>query len=190
LNFKDPLIDPFHASPCKKKCGWKQKYNSDEVRAAILLVPIHRKRTLCKLASEIGIPLGILHCMKDGEHDNVIAPYSNALMPHLQDHHQFARVLYSGANLDILSGQYHDYFDSVHMDEKWLFLTKAQLSLYLVPGEPVPDWLVGHKGHILKVMFLAAIARPRYNDTGKCQYGKIGIWPLVERVAAKRTLVR
>jgi hypothetical protein len=31
LNFEDPLIGVFNASPCKKKCGWKQKCNSDEV---------------------------------------------------------------------------------------------------------------------------------------------------------------
>jgi hypothetical protein len=52
------------------------------------------------------------------EDDNVIAPHSNAVMPHLQDHHQFARNLYSVANLDIDSGQYPDYFDSVHVDKK------------------------------------------------------------------------
>jgi hypothetical protein len=108
--------------------------------------------------------------MKEDKNDNVIVPHSNALMPHLQDHHQFARVLYSVANLDIVSGQYHDYFDSVHVDEKWFFMTKAQLSLYLVPGESVPERSVVHKSHILKVMFLAAIARPCYNDTGLCTF--------------------
>jgi hypothetical protein len=112
-------------------------------------------------------------------------------MPHLQDHHQSARVIYSVANLDIVSGQYHDYFALVHVDEKWFFLTEAQLSLYLVPGELVPERLVRHKSHILKVMFLAAIARPGYNDTDVCTLdGKIGIWPFVERVTARRTSVR
>jgi hypothetical protein len=57
---------------------------------AILLVPMHRKRTLWKLASAIGIPLGTLHWMD--EDDNVIAPHTNAVRPYLQDHHQFARV--------------------------------------------------------------------------------------------------
>jgi hypothetical protein len=79
---------------------------------------MHRKRTLLyKLASAIGIPLGTLHWIKQDKDDNVIAPHSSAVRPHLQDHHQFARVLYSVSNLDIDSGQYHDYFDSVHVDE-------------------------------------------------------------------------
>jgi hypothetical protein len=125
---------------------------------------MHRKRTLCKLASAIGIPLGTLHRMKQDKDNNAIAPHSNAVRSHLQDHHQFARVLYSVANLDIESGEYHDYFDSVHVDEKWVFLTEQQLNLYIVPGKPVPERSVGRKRHIFKVMFLAAVARPRYND--------------------------
>jgi len=37
-------------------------------------------------------------------------------------------------------------------------------------------------------MFLAATARPRYDDQGNCTFdGKIGIWPFVERKQAQRT---
>ena len=37
-------------------------------------------------------------------------------------------------------------------------------------------------------MFLCAVARPRfYPETGECVFdGKIGIWPFIERVAARR----
>jgi hypothetical protein len=39
-------------------------------------------------------------------------------------------------------------------------------------------------------MFLAATARPRYDDDGKCTFdGKIGIWPIVKRAPAARNLV-
>ena len=189
-NFEDPSIGAFHASPLKKQFGRKQKYDREEARAAILLVPTHRKRSLCMLASAIGIPVGTLHRMKN-EDDNVITPHSNAVRPHLHDHHQLARVLYSVANLDIVSEQYHDYFDSVHVDEKWCFLTEEHLKIYVVLGQALPERSVGHKSHILKVMFLAAVARPRYNETGECTFdGKIGIWPFVERVAARRASIR
>jgi hypothetical protein len=94
LNYEDPSVGAFCASPCKNKYGQKQKYNYDEVREAILLVvPKHRKRSLCKLASAIGIAFSTLHRMKQDKDDNVIAPHSLAVRPHLQDHHQFARVL-------------------------------------------------------------------------------------------------
>ena len=62
--------------------------------------------------------------------------------------------------------------------------------MYLVPGETPPTRTVGHKSHILKVMFLVAVARPRYNDDDECTFdGKIGAWPFVERVAARRSSV-
>jgi hypothetical protein len=46
LNFEDPTIGAFCASPCKKnKCGAKQKWNRDDVREALLLVPIQLVRS-------------------------------------------------------------------------------------------------------------------------------------------------
>ena len=42
----------------------------------------------------------------------------------------------------------------------------------------------------MKVMFLAAVARPQFNDNGECVFdGKIGMWPFVHKVPAKRTSV-
>jgi hypothetical protein len=33
------------------------------------------------------------------------------------------------------------------------------------------------------VMFLTAVAKPRYDDEGNCTFdGKIGIWPFVRKV--------
>ena len=47
---------------------------------------------------------------------------------------------------------------------------------------------VQHKSHIQKVMFLAAVARPRH-DTGRNRNfsGKIGIFPFTRRVRAQRS---
>ena len=59
--------------------------------------------------------------------------------------------------------------------------------MYIVPGEAPHTRSTGHKSHILKVMFLAAIARPRYDGAGNCTFdGKIGMWPFVESVVAQR----
>jgi hypothetical protein len=61
------------------------------------------------------------------------------------------------------------------------------LSTYLVPEEAPAKRTNGHKVYILKVMFLAAIARPRYDGAGNCTFdGKIGMWPFVERAVAQR----
>ncbi len=61
--------------------------------------------------------------------------------------------------------------------------------MYTAPGEVVPTRSVQNKEHMIKVMlFLAAVARPRYDPEGECTCdGKIGMFPFIERVAAKRT---
>jgi len=42
----------------------------------------------------------------------------------------------------------------------------------------------------LKVMFIAAVARPQYDSDGNCVFdGKLGIWPLVHKEQAQRNSV-
>jgi hypothetical protein len=77
---------------------------------------------------------------------------------------------------------------SVHVDEKWFFISEEVLRLYIAPGEVVPTSRVQNKEHMIKVMFLAAVACPCYDPEGECTFdGKIGMFPFVERVVAKRT---
>ena len=79
-------------------------------------------------------------------------------------------------NLNLDTEHYHDFFNSIHVDEKCFFLTEAQLFMYLVPGEEPPNRSTGHKSHIIMVMFLCAIARPSLG-TMKQRY----VVPLVAR---------
>jgi hypothetical protein len=79
-NHADPTIGAFRASPLKKNnCGRKQKHDRDEVWAAILLVPTHRRKSLRKTASAIGVSTTTMHRMKVDKEDNVIIPHSNAI---------------------------------------------------------------------------------------------------------------
>ena len=42
------------------------------------------------------------------------------------------------------------------------------------------------KQFLLKVMFLAVVARPRFDEQGNCTFdGNIGTWPFIEKVAAQ-----
>jgi len=78
--------------------------------------------------------------------------------------------------------------------EKWFFLDKVSNRVHLTQVEAEkglkPRKKARHKSHIVKVMFLCAIARPRFADDGSALFdGKIGIWPFVEQVAAQRSSV-
>jgi hypothetical protein len=77
--------------------------------------------------------------------------------------------------------------DTVHIDEKWFFVSKPTVKAYLAPGEEEPHRSTKSKKYITKVMFLCAVARPRFDYTAKHYFdGKIGMWPFVESVPAKR----
>ncbi|ETP39280.1 hypothetical protein F442_13243 [Phytophthora nicotianae P10297] len=73
-------------------------------------------------------------------------------------------------------------YDTVHVDEKWFYVKKIGQKVYLLTGqdgtpcEDAPVQFVQSKRHILMVMFLCAVARPRGNWDGK-----VGMWPVVEK---------
>ena len=185
-NFHDPNIRAFRASPQKKKCGRKKKWNHDEVREAVKEIPLHRKRTLRDLAAALGMPLTSLFRMKNGR-DRVIMPFTSALKPALTEIHKVGRVLYSVSKLNPADLHYNDFYNSVHVDEKWFFLSEKELRVYIATDETVPHRTCQNKDHIMKVMFLTAVARPRFNEDGICTFdGKIGMFPFVDYVPAQR----
>ena len=106
---------------------------------------------------------------------------------HLQLNH-VDQVLFNNDAMDPGKfGYYNGFYDAVHLDEKWFFVTREKQRIYLTEGEIGPHQTVSHKSHIQKVMFLSAVARPRYDENGVCVFdGKIGIWPFVKQAAAQR----
>ena len=75
----------------------------------------------------------------------------------------------------------------VMVDEKWFYKFRQgqKTKYYLCEGEQLPVAKVQHKSHIQKVMFLAAVARPRYDTMINRNFrGKIGIFPFTRQVQA------
>ncbi|RHY66333.1 hypothetical protein DYB38_007634, partial [Aphanomyces astaci] len=67
----------------------------------------------------------------------------------------------------------------------WLNADKDRRKVYLVPGETPPQRTWKSKRFIPKVMFLAAVSRPRFDhDRGVLFDCKVGMWPFVEYVPA------
>ncbi|XP_044325344.1 uncharacterized protein [Triticum aestivum] len=74
------------------------------------------------------------------------------------------------------------------MDEKWFNLTQEENGYLLLPEEPDPLRTLHHKDSIAKVMFLAAVAKPRYGNVGVVTFdGKIGIWAFVTESPTQRS---
>ena len=84
-------------------------------------------------------------------------------------------------------GFFDDMYSYVHIDEKWFYITRINQKYYLLPDEEPPERSCKSKRFITKVMFMAAVARPRYNPNKKALFnGKIGIWPFVYKEPATR----
>ena len=83
--------------------------------------------------------------------------------------------------------QFENMEDLIHIDEKWFFLTKDGQRFIIAADEEEPYRHVQHKNFMTKVMFLCAVARPRYNTNKNAWFdGKIGIWPIGKWEPAKR----
>ncbi len=152
-------------------------------------LPLHQRRTIRSLAAALEIPKSSLFRMKQSKVDSVIMPVSIAVKPLLTDVHKLQRVLFAVSKLSH-NHQYHHFYDTVHVDEKWFFISEKQLRCYIAPDEQPPERNAQNRDHLIKVMFLCAIARPRFNAAGDCIFdGKIGMWPFVEQTVAQRRSV-
>jgi len=180
------LIDHMDdVSSRKKQCGRKRKYQYEEIVARVKNLPFEKRTNLRSMSAQLEIPLGTLHTMKV---KGWLYPHTSIIKPALTEEHKKKRVEFACSEVDPVKGEFSDMEDCIHIDEKWFFLTEEKQKIYLVPGEEKPK----RKGKRKKIqkekaMFLAAVARPRYDPNRKAMWdGKIGIWPFVEKVPAMR----
>ena len=119
-----------------------------------------------------------LHCggweKKDG---------SNAILAQSNRRLEFAKSF-----VNPRTQRFDNMYDYVHIDEKWFYMTKINTNYYLVPGETPPHRTCKSKRYITKVMFMCAVARPRWDSHAHRHFdGKIGIWPFTFEEPAKRS---
>ncbi|KAL7158342.1 hypothetical protein ABFS83_02G136600 [Erythranthe nasuta] len=169
-------------------CGQKRiQIDCDQIRG----VPLHRRTTLESLARYLNTSKSTLfRRLKSGD----IRRHSNAIKPYLKEENKRSRLQFC---LSMLEGDYtqHDplfsgMYNIIHIDEKWFNLTKKSEHYYLLPDEEDPHRTCKSKNFIAKVMFLVAIARPRFDEQGNVLFsGKIGVFPFVTQEPARRTSV-
>jgi hypothetical protein len=83
--------------------------------------------------------------------------------------------------------KFEGFENVVHVDEKWFYMTKEGRNTYVTPNEETVYRHCKSKRFIAKVMFLSAVAQPRYDSTGACVFdGKLGLWPFTEQIPAQR----
>ncbi|WOH11073.1 hypothetical protein DCAR_0830552 [Daucus carota subsp. sativus] len=151
-----------------------------------------QRTTIRGAANALNVSTSKLHrCLKEGE----IRRQTNDIKPLLKEENKKARLKFCLSVLDKDSLHHEPKFidmdNIIHIDEKWFHLTKKFETYYLVLDEDVPHRTCKNKNFVGKVMFLAAIARPRFDSEGNITFsGKVGIWPFVTKEPAKRRSVK
>lgn len=166
----------------KVQCG-RQRVQVDLSQVAT--IPLRKRTTIRSLARELHVSRSTLHrVFKEGK----IRRHSNTLKPYLRDENKRARLRYCVSMLDLATLKDHPNFIDmcyiIHIDEKWFYTTTKARRFYMLPEEEDPLRTVQNKNSIGKVMFLCALARPRYDANGNCKFdGKLGVWPFIKTIS-------
>ncbi|KAF0682381.1 Aste57867_25469 [Aphanomyces stellatus] len=154
----------------KGNCGPKVKRQPSEIDAAIKAVAHHDRQTLRSTAFHSKIPKTIIirHMAKE----KTLKGRSNRVKPLLTEDNKKARLKFAFNFLRSgLCGSH--FFENI--------------KFYVYEDETVALRAVKSKRFITKVMFLAAVARPRHDAHRNRHFdGKIGIWAFVELTVALR----
>ncbi|ETW00004.1 hypothetical protein H310_07447 [Aphanomyces invadans] len=143
------------------RVGRKPTHTDDEITDLINDVPEEQRSTMRDIAEATSLSLSAVYrSFRKG----TLQRHSSRLKPLLTRHFEF-----------------DDMWDIVHLDEKWFNADKNRRMVYLVKGQTIGRHAVKSKMFTSKVIFLAAVARPRFDEARGAKFtGKIGMWPFVE----------
>ncbi|XP_057775298.1 uncharacterized protein LOC130994271 [Salvia miltiorrhiza] len=121
----------------------------------------------------------------------LIKAHTSAIRPDLTAPNKLLRLRFSleAIELDRIMNvlRFKSMHNTVHIDEKWFYMTKGMHRFYLAPGETEPHRTCKSKKFITKVMFMCAVCRPIFNEDGSVLFdGKIGIFPFTHQLPAQR----
>ena len=162
------------------------KYSHAEFHQGLKEIPRHRHKTYRSTAKAMGVSLNTVQQMllqKD-----VCRIHTSSLKPTLTEENKMSRMELALSFVDKNNtSKFKNMEDLIHINEKWFYLTKDGQHFIIAADEEEPYRHVQHKSFLMKIMFLCAVARPRY-DTNKNAWfnGKIGIWPIGKWEPAKR----
>ncbi|XP_057808982.1 uncharacterized protein LOC131023458 [Salvia miltiorrhiza] len=123
--------------------------------------------------------------------DKKLRAHTNAIKPLLTPQNKISRLRWSLRQLSDINVEgfikFQTMFNTIHIDEKWFYLTKSKDRYYLMPGELDPYRACKSKRYIPKIMFSCAIAQPIIDAQGNVIFdGKMGIFPFTYEEAAQR----
>ncbi|XP_057779652.1 uncharacterized protein LOC130998237 [Salvia miltiorrhiza] len=177
---------PIALKNMKKGSTHKDKWKLDAEKVKNLSVL--QRSSIRVMACSLGVSKSLLHnWVKSKE----LRPHTNSIKPFLTPQNKKARLQWSLSQLSDVSEmgmrKFQTMFNTIHIDEKWFYLTKTKDRYYLLPNEKEPYRTCKSKRFIHKIMFLSAIARPIIDEQGNVLFDeKLGIFPFTNVEEAKR----
>ncbi|VFQ63452.1 unnamed protein product [Cuscuta campestris] len=178
--------------PIDVQCHWKGSCGRKRVPVdmeKLAAIPLSRRKNMRALSFAMEVSKSTVHRWLKRKD---IRRHSSAIKPYLCESGKQKRLKFC---LDHICPQslpisptFHDFYDHIHIDEKWFEITKKNTTFYALPEESDPYRTTQSKSFIPKIMFLAAVGRPRYGEGGDVLWdGKIGIFPFTFEQAAQRS---
>ncbi|XP_074270968.1 uncharacterized protein LOC141594880 [Silene latifolia] len=152
-----------------------------------------------RVSKNTGVSVGTVHSWVCA---GLLKPHSSPLHPQLTDANKVQRMKHALKYL-LVEQVVQDFIDLngipmtkikfaetsnvIHMDGKWFYITYDGHKFYMVEGEELPHRSCQSKWYITKVMFMCAVSRPIYSETGELLFdGKIGMFPFTKQQPAER----
>ncbi|ETV88100.1 hypothetical protein H257_01456 [Aphanomyces astaci] len=157
--------------------GRRLRYTSQAIQQRVGAVPIDQRSTMRDISVATGIALGTLsRHLKKG----TFRRRSTRIKPLLSDANKLERVQFCRSRVSPAM--------PAPAKPKWFNADKDRRTVYLLPDEAPQRRSWKSKRFIPKVMFLAAVARPRFDEgRGVLFHGKVGMWPFTSLVPAVRS---
>ena len=163
------------------------KYSHMEFRQGLKEIPRRRRKTYHSTAKAMGVALSTVQHML--LHRDVCRVHTSSQKPTLTEENKMSMMDLALSYVDKNNtNKFENMEDLIHIDEKWFYLTKDGQRFIIAADKEEPYRHVQHKSFLMKIMFLCAVARPRYDTRRNAWFdGKIGIWPIGKWELAKQS---
>ncbi|CAH9069359.1 unnamed protein product [Cuscuta europaea] len=181
---KKQVVQGDAVNVCRKYHGRKRiEFDLSQVSQ----IPLHKRTTIRSLAAATSISKSSVHRLVQSGN---IRRHTNAIKPFLSDANKLQRLKFCLSQIEKSVPQkptFQTFQNVIHIDEKWFFMTKISQRLYMRLEDADPHRVCKSKRFITKVMSLGTVGRPLFSESGEVIWdGKIGMFPFVEQVTAKR----
>lgn len=152
------------------KSGSALKYDHAELEKKIKRIPTKLRTTMRDTADKLNVSTTTFHRLV--RKHKIIRPSTSTLKPTLSELHKENRLAFVRSMVQTDGFFFKDQRNTIHIDEKWFYEQRQTHKAYVAGDEETQFTNTRHKSHMEKIMFLAAIARPRKSSPRSIEFAR------------------